>query len=53
MERALTTGKNLKFLMEVPVKWIDRGAPRSSLGKVLLDLYSSVGETYGRREGYA
>ena len=46
----LTTRKNLKSLMDVPGKWIDRAGQRRSLDKLILDLDSSVSETYGRRE---
>ncbi len=46
----LTTRKNLKSLMDVPGKWIDRVGQRRSLDKPILDLNSSVSETYGRRE---
>ena len=50
MERALTTGKNLKSFMDVPGKWIDGAAQRRALDKVILALNSSVSQTYGRRE---
>ena len=46
----LTTQKNLKYFMDVLGKWIDRAAQRRSLDKPILDLNSSVSETYGRRE---
>ena len=39
--------------MDVPGKWIDRARQRRSLGKPILDLDSSVSETYGRRERFA
>jgi len=48
----LTTRKNLKSLMDVPGKWIDRAGQRRSLDKLILDLDSSVSETYGRREPF-
>jgi|GEM_PF-4482545 len=38
--------------MDVPGKWIDRAAHYRSLDKLILDLNSSVSETYGRRERY-
>ena len=40
----------LKSLMDVPGKWIDRVRQRRSLDKLILDLESSVNQTYGRRE---
>ncbi len=46
----LTSRKNLKSFMDVPGKWIDRGGQHRSLDKLILDLNSSVSETYGRRE---
>ena len=46
----LTTRRNLKSLMDLPEKWIDRVRQRRALGKLILDLNSSVSETYGRRE---
>ncbi len=36
--------------MAVPGKWIDRVGWRRSLDKLILDLNSSVSETYGPRE---
>ncbi len=38
------------FGHNVPGKWIDRVRQRRSLDKLILDLNSSVSETYGRRE---
>ena len=49
----LTTRKNLKSLMDLPGMWIDRVAQQRSLDKLILDLDSSVSETYGRQEGSA
>jgi len=46
----LTTRKNLKSLMDVPGKWIDRVRQHRALDKLILDLDSSVSKTYGRRE---
>jgi len=37
-------------LIDVPAKWIDRAGQHRSLDKLILDLNSSVSETYGRRE---
>ena len=39
--------------MDVPVKWIDRAGQRRSLDKLILDLNSSVSQTYGLRERLA
>ena len=52
MERALTTGKNLKSLMDVPGKWIDRAGRHRALDKLIVKLNSPVSETYGRRERF-
>ena len=46
----LTTRKNLKSLMDVPGNWIDRVRQRRAFDELILDLNSSVTETYGRRE---
>ena len=46
----LTTRKNLKSLMDVPGKWIDRAGQHRPLDKLIFDLDSSVNETHGRRE---
>lgn len=45
--------KKLKFLMDVPGKWIDRAGQRRALDKLVLDLDSLVSETYGHRERQA
>ena len=50
----LTTRKNLKSLMDVPGKWIDRVRQGRSWDKLVLDVTRGapgVGQTYGRREG--
>lgn len=49
----LTARKNLKALMNLPGMWIDRVRERRALDKLILDLDSSVSETYGRQEGSA
>ena len=49
----LTTRKNRKSLMDLPGMWIDRVHQHRSLDKLILDLDSSVSETYGRQEGSA
>jgi len=46
----LTTRNNLKSLMHVPRKWIDCARQHRFLDRPILDLNSSVSETYGRRE---
>ena len=49
----LTARRNRKALMNLPGKWIDRVRQRRTLDKLILDLDSSVSETYGRQEGSA
>jgi len=49
----LTTRKNLKALVNLPGMWVDRIRQRRPLDKLILDLDSSVSETYGRQEGSA
>jgi hypothetical protein len=49
----LTARKNLKALMDLSGMWIDRVHKRCALDKLILDLDSSVSETYGRQEGSA
>ena len=49
----LTTRRNLKSLMDLAGMWIDRVRQHRSLDKLILDLDSSVSETYGRQEGSA
>jgi hypothetical protein len=44
----LTPRKNLKALLNLPGLWIDRVRQRRPLDKLILDLDSSVSETYGR-----
>ena len=39
--------------MDVPEKWIDRAGQHRALDKLILDLNSSVSQTYGRQEGVA
>ena len=51
--KILTTRKNLKSLMDVPGKWIDRVRQGRSWDKLVLDVTRGapgVGQTYGRRE---
>jgi len=49
----LTAKRNRKALMNLPGKWIDRVRERRALDKLVLDVDSSVSETYGRQEGSA
>jgi hypothetical protein len=49
----LTLPENLTELMNLSGKWIDRLRKRSTMKKVILDMASSVSETYGRQEGAA
>jgi hypothetical protein len=49
----LTAKRNRKALMNLPGMWIDRVHKRCALDKLILDLDSSVSETYGRQEGSA
>jgi hypothetical protein len=46
----LTTRKNLRPLMDVPEKWIDRAGQRRAFDKLILDVDSSASENHGRRE---
>ena len=49
----LPAGKNFKSLMTLSGIWIDRVHEHCALDKLILDLDSSVSETYGRQEGSA
>ncbi len=40
----------LEFLMDVAEKWIDRVRQNRAWDKLILNLNSSVSQTYGRRE---
>ena len=46
----LTTRKNLKSVMDVPGKWIDRVRQRRSKDELILDLNNLTSDTYGRRD---
>ena len=46
----LTTRKDVKFLMNVPRKWLERVRQHRSLAKLILDLDISVSKIYGWRE---
>jgi Transposase DDE domain group 1 len=49
----LSTKDNLKHLMDLSGKWIDQAHQHRKLTKLILDLDSSVSETYGHQEGTA
>ena len=44
---------HLAALMAMPGQWVDRIRQRRPMKKLILDLNSSVSETYGRQEGSA
>jgi hypothetical protein len=49
----LSSQENLKHLMDLSGQWIDQAHPHSRLTKLILDMDSSVSETYGHQEGSA
>src|SRR5262245_39045182 len=49
----LTTRANLNRLMDLSGQWIDRAHRHRRLTRIVLDMDSSVSETYGRQEGSA
>lgn len=49
----LTLPENRTALMNLSGQWIDRLRQRMSMKKIVLDMDSSVSETYGRLEGTA
>ena len=49
----LTTRENLNRLMDVPGRWIDRAHRHRKLTRIVLDMDSSVSETYGQQQGTA
>ena len=49
----LSTQRNLTALMNLPGRWIDKVHQRQPLRQLILDMDSSVSETYGRQEGTA
>ena len=51
--QVLTRPDNLAALMALPGRWIDRVGHAKHTRTVVLDLDSSVSETYGRQEGSA
>ena len=49
----LTTRENLKHLMDLSGDWIQRSHQYRKLARIVLDMDSSVSETYGRQQGSA
>jgi hypothetical protein len=49
----LSTQENLKQLMDLSGQWIDQAHQHRKLTKLILDMDSSVSETYGHQEGSA
>ena len=49
----LSTKDNLKKLMDLSGKWIDKVHQRRPLRELIFDMDSSVSETYGQQEGSA
>ena len=47
----LTQPRNLAALMNLPGQWIDRLRARKPTRQIILDMDSSVSETYGQQEG--
>ena len=47
----LSTKENLKHLMDLSGQWIDQAHQHRKLTKLILDMDSSVSETYGHQEG--
>ncbi len=49
----LTQPEHLSALMDVPGQWIDQVRTRKPISQIILDMDSSVSETYGQQEGSA
>jgi len=49
----LSARENLKHLLDLSGKWIDQAQQHRKLTKLILDMDSSVSETYGHQEGIA
>src|SRR6516165_5762407 len=49
----LSTRENLEFLMDLSGEWIDQANSHRKLTKLILDMDSSVSETYGHQQGSA
>ncbi|UCC69708.1 MAG: IS1380 family transposase [Armatimonadota bacterium] len=51
--QVLTEQENLSALKDMPGRWIDAVRGRQAIRRIILDVDSSVSETYGRQEGSA
>src|SRR5262245_57507131 len=51
--QTLSTTENLKHLIDLSGKWIDQAHRHRKLTKLILDMDSSVSETYGHQQGTA
>jgi hypothetical protein len=51
--KTLSTKENLKHLMDRSGQWLDQAHQHRKLTKLILDLDSSVSETYGHQQGSA
>ena len=49
----LSTQENLKRLTDLPGTWIDQARRHRKVTKLILDMDSSVSETYGHQQGMA
>jgi hypothetical protein len=49
----LSTKENLRYLSDLSGKWIDQAHQHRQLTKLILDMDSSVSETYGHQQGSA
>src|SRR6266567_5888451 len=49
----LSTKENLKYLIDLSGQWIDQAHRQRQLTKLILDMDSSVSETYGHQQGSA
>ena len=51
--QTLSTRENLRALIDLSGKWIERAHQHRKLDRIVLDMDSSVSETYGEQEGSA
>jgi hypothetical protein len=49
----LSTDENLRALMDLSCEWIERAHQHRKLDRIILDMDSSVSETYGNQQGSA
>jgi hypothetical protein len=49
----LTQARNLQALMDLPGQWIEKVHERKPIRQIVLDMDSTVSETYGKQEGSA